>query len=71
MENGQLLRERSQALDRELSGVLMKISDTVYTPLHYLSEMSPGSPEALRTALSHFHAYLQSVHKFGTALKVR
>ncbi|WP_370833906.1 hypothetical protein [Acidaminococcus sp.] len=28
MENGQLLRERSQALDRELSGVLMKISDT-------------------------------------------
>lgn len=28
MENGQLLRERSQALDRELAGVLMKISDT-------------------------------------------
>lgn len=28
MENGQLLRNRSQALDRELAGVLMKISDT-------------------------------------------
>lgn len=28
MENGQMLRERSQALDRELAGVLMKISDT-------------------------------------------
>ncbi|MGO5593713.1 hypothetical protein [Acidaminococcus sp. HCP3S3_G9_1] len=28
MENGQILRERSQALDRELAGVLMKISDT-------------------------------------------
>lgn len=28
MENGQLLRERSQALDRELAGVLMKISNT-------------------------------------------
>ena len=28
MENGQLLRNRSQDLDRELAGVLMKISDT-------------------------------------------
>lgn len=28
MENGQLLRERSQALDRQLAGVLMKISNT-------------------------------------------
>lgn len=28
MENGQMLREHSQALDRELAGVLMKISDT-------------------------------------------
>ena len=28
MENGQLLRNRSQALDRELAGVLLKISDT-------------------------------------------
>lgn len=28
MENGQMLRSRSQALDRELAGVLMKISDT-------------------------------------------
>ena len=28
MENGQLLRTRSQALDRELAGVLLKISDT-------------------------------------------
>lgn len=28
MENGQLLRNRSQALDREMAGVLMKISDT-------------------------------------------
>lgn len=28
MENRQLLRSRSQALDRELAGVLMKISDT-------------------------------------------
>lgn len=28
MENGQLLRSRSQDLDRELAGVLMKISDT-------------------------------------------
>ena len=28
MENGQLLRNRSQALERELAGVLMKISDT-------------------------------------------
>lgn len=28
MENGQMLRNRSQALDRELAGVLMKISDT-------------------------------------------
>lgn len=28
MENGQLLRSRSQALDQELAGVLMKISDT-------------------------------------------
>lgn len=28
MEKGQLLRNRSQALDRELAGVLMKISDT-------------------------------------------
>lgn len=27
MENGQMLRSRSQALDRELAGVLMKISD--------------------------------------------
>ncbi len=29
MENGQMLRNRSQDLDRELAGVLMKISDTV------------------------------------------
>lgn len=28
MENGQMLRCRSQALDRELAGVLLKISDT-------------------------------------------
>lgn len=28
MENAQTLQERSQALDRELAGVLMKISDT-------------------------------------------
>lgn len=28
MENGQMLRNRSQDLDRELAGVLMKISDT-------------------------------------------
>lgn len=28
MENGQMLRSRSQALDRELAGVLMKIGDT-------------------------------------------
>lgn len=28
MENGQMLRSRSQDLDRELAGVLMKISDT-------------------------------------------
>ena len=28
MENGQLLRNRSQALDRELAGVLLRISDT-------------------------------------------
>ena len=28
MENGQMLRSRSQALDRELAGVLLKISDT-------------------------------------------
>lgn len=28
MENAQKLHERSQALDRELAGVLMKISDT-------------------------------------------
>lgn len=28
MENGRMLRSRSQALDRELAGVLMKISDT-------------------------------------------
>lgn len=28
MANGQMLRSRSQALDRELAGVLMKISDT-------------------------------------------
>lgn len=28
MENGQMLRNWSQALDRELAGVLMKISDT-------------------------------------------
>ena len=28
MENGQMLRNRSQALDRELAGVLLKISDT-------------------------------------------
>ena len=28
MENGQMLRSRSQALDQELAGVLMKISDT-------------------------------------------
>ena len=28
MENGHLLRNRSQALDRELAGVLLKISDT-------------------------------------------
>lgn len=28
MENGQMLRDRSQGLDRELAGVLMKISDT-------------------------------------------
>lgn len=28
MENRQLLRNRSQALDRELAGVLLKISDT-------------------------------------------
>lgn len=28
MENRQMLRERSQALDRELAGVLIKISDT-------------------------------------------
>ncbi len=28
MENGQMLREHSQVLDRELAGVLMKISDT-------------------------------------------
>lgn len=28
MENRQLLRSRSQALDRELAGVLLKISDT-------------------------------------------
>lgn len=28
MENEQMLRNRSQALDRELAGVLLKISDT-------------------------------------------
>lgn len=28
MENGQMLRNRSQDLDRELARVLMKISDT-------------------------------------------
>lgn len=28
MGNGQMLRNRSQDLDRELAGVLMKISDT-------------------------------------------
>ena len=28
MENAQTLQERSRALDRELAGVLMKISDT-------------------------------------------
>ena len=28
MENGQMLRNRRQDLDRELAGVLMKISDT-------------------------------------------
>lgn len=28
MENGQMLRSRSQALDQELAGVLLKISDT-------------------------------------------
>ncbi|WP_075579963.1 hypothetical protein [Acidaminococcus massiliensis] len=28
MENGQMLRNRRQDLDRELVGVLMKISDT-------------------------------------------
>jgi len=28
MENEQMLRNRSQDLDRELAGVLMKISDT-------------------------------------------
>lgn len=28
MENRQLLRNRSQTLDRELAGVLLKISDT-------------------------------------------
>lgn len=28
MENRQLLKNRSQALDRELAGVLLKISDT-------------------------------------------
>ncbi|WP_279002553.1 hypothetical protein [Acidaminococcus fermentans] len=28
MENGQMLRNRSQDLERELAGVLMKISDT-------------------------------------------
>lgn len=28
METGQMLKDRSQAVDRELAGVLMKISDT-------------------------------------------
>lgn len=28
METGQMLKDRSQAVDRELAGMLMKISDT-------------------------------------------
>ena len=36
MENRQLLRNRSQALDRELAGVRLKISDTAVRAARYL-----------------------------------